>query len=140
MHFRTSFEISFRSCHEFCLDGVKTCYGPPGYALLIDVYAGLEASFFIISSFSFEFNEFGGSSMLATTLAWDNELPWTLETAIEALQETVHQDSSVVMRLRRGSLGVFVLSKNHVPTKGVHYLAVEKALEMIERKFHLLAR
>lgn len=38
-----------------------------------------------------EFNEFGGSSMLATTLAWDNELPWTLETAIEALQETVHQ-------------------------------------------------
>lgn len=50
------------------------------------------------------------------------------------------QDSSVVRRLRRGSLGIFVFSKNHVPTKGVHYLAVEKALEMIERKFHLLAR
>ncbi|XP_013676505.1 isochorismate synthase 1, chloroplastic-like isoform X2 [Brassica napus] len=141
MHFRTSFEISFRSCHEFCLDGVKTCYGPPGYALLIDVYAGLEIPAIpALPLTQVEFNEFGGSSMLATTLAWDNELPWTLETAIEALQETVHQDSSVVRRLRRGSLGIFVFSKNHVPTKGVHYLAVEKALEMIERKFHLLAR
>ncbi|KAG2328000.1 hypothetical protein Bca52824_010728 [Brassica carinata] len=87
-----------------------------------------------------EFNEFDGSSMLATTLAWDNELSWTLENAIEALQETMHQDSSVVMRLRRESLGVSVLSKNHVPTKERHYLAVEKALEMIERKFHLVAR
>ena len=29
--------------------------------------------------------EFGGSSMLDATLAWDNELSWTLENAIEAL-------------------------------------------------------
>ena len=32
-----------------------------------------------------EFNEFGGSSMFAAALAWDNELSWTLENAIEAL-------------------------------------------------------
>ena len=38
-----------------------------------------------------EFNEFGGSSMLAATLAWDDELSWTLENAIEALQETMLQ-------------------------------------------------
>ena len=38
-----------------------------------------------------EFNEFGGSSMLATTLAWDIELSWMLENAIEALQETMFQ-------------------------------------------------
>ncbi|VVB15291.1 unnamed protein product [Arabis nemorensis] len=38
-----------------------------------------------------EFNEFGGSSMLAATIAWDNELSWSLENAIEALQETMLQ-------------------------------------------------
>ncbi|KAF2594148.1 hypothetical protein F2Q70_00045431, partial [Brassica cretica] len=38
-----------------------------------------------------EFNEFGGSSMLAATLAWDDELSWTVEDAIEALQETMLQ-------------------------------------------------
>ena len=38
-----------------------------------------------------EFNEFEGSSMLAATLAWDDELSWTLENAIEALQETMLQ-------------------------------------------------
>ncbi|KAG2254231.1 hypothetical protein Bca52824_084367 [Brassica carinata] len=81
-----------------------------------------------------EFNEFGGSSMLAATLAWDDELSWTVEDAIEALQETMLQVSSVVMRLRRESLGVSVLSKNHVPTKGAYYPAVEKALEMIKQK------
>ncbi|KAH0875900.1 hypothetical protein HID58_073262 [Brassica napus] len=81
-----------------------------------------------------EFNEFGGSSMLAATLAWDDELSWTLEDAIEALEETMLQVSSVVMRLRRESLGVSVLSKNHVPTKGAYYPAVEKALEMIKQK------
>lgn len=60
---------------------------------------------------------------------------------IEALEETMLQDSSVVMRLRRESLGVSFLSKNHVSTKGAHYLAVEKALErLIKRKFHLLAK
>ena len=29
--------------------------------------------------------------MLAATLAWDNELSWTLENATEALQETMLQ-------------------------------------------------
>lgn len=38
-----------------------------------------------------EFNEFGGSSMLAATVAWDDELSWSLENAIEALQETMLQ-------------------------------------------------
>ncbi|KAF3513167.1 hypothetical protein F2Q69_00004448 [Brassica cretica] len=36
--------------------------------------------------------------------------------------------------------GVSVLRKNHVPTKGSHYPAEDKALEMIKQKFHLLAR
>ncbi|XP_018445815.1 isochorismate synthase 1, chloroplastic isoform X2 [Raphanus sativus] len=88
-----------------------------------------------------EFNEFGGSSMLAATLAWDDELSWTLENAIESLQETMLQVvSSVVMRLRRESLGVSVLSKNHVPTKGAYYPAVEKALEIIKHKSSSLSK
>ncbi|XP_013592784.1 PREDICTED: isochorismate synthase 1, chloroplastic isoform X2 [Brassica oleracea var. oleracea] len=87
-----------------------------------------------------EFNEFGGSSMLAATLAWDDELSWTLEDAIEALEETMLQVSSVVMRLRRESLGVSVLSKNHVPTKGAYYPAVEKALEIIKQKSSSLSK
>ena len=44
------------------------------------------------------------------------------------------QVSSIVMKLRKESLGVSVLSKNHVPTKGAYYPAVEKALEMINQK------
>ncbi|CAH2067285.1 unnamed protein product [Thlaspi arvense] len=87
-----------------------------------------------------EFNEFGGSSMLAATVAWDDELSWTLENAIEALQETMLQVSSVVTKLRRESLGVSVVSKNHVPTKGAYYPAVEKALEMINQKSSSLSK
>ncbi|XP_010498294.1 PREDICTED: isochorismate synthase 2, chloroplastic-like [Camelina sativa] len=81
-----------------------------------------------------EFDEFGGSSMLAATVAWDNELSCTLENAIEALQKTMLQVSSVIMRLRRESLGVSVVSKNHVPSEGAYDPAVSNALEIIKDK------
>ncbi|CAH2036921.1 unnamed protein product [Thlaspi arvense] len=81
-----------------------------------------------------EFDEYGGNSMLAATVAWDDELSWTLENAIEALQETMLQVSSVVMRLRRESLGVSVVSKNHVPSEVTYYPAVNTALEIIKAK------
>uniref|UniRef100_A0A1J3CHQ6 isochorismate synthase n=1 Tax=Noccaea caerulescens TaxID=107243 RepID=A0A1J3CHQ6_NOCCA len=81
-----------------------------------------------------EFDEFGGNSMLAATVAWDDGLSWTLENAIEALQETMLQVSSVIKRLRRESLGVSVVSKNHVPSKGAYYPAVKSALEIIKDK------
>ena len=50
------------------------------------------------------------------------------------------QVSSVVVRLRRESLGVSVLRKNHVPTKGAYDPAVEKALEIIKRKSSSLSK
>ena len=50
------------------------------------------------------------------------------------------QVSSVVMRLRRESLVVSVLSKNHVPTKRAYYPAVEKALEMVKQKSSSLSK
>ncbi|CAH8381316.1 unnamed protein product [Eruca vesicaria subsp. sativa] len=81
-----------------------------------------------------EFVEFGGNSMLAATVAWDEDISWTLENAIEALQETMLQVSSVIMRLRRESLGVSVVSKNHVPSEGAYHPAVTSALETIKAK------
>lgn len=38
-----------------------------------------------------EFNELEESSMLATTIAWDNALSWTWTKAIKELQATIHQ-------------------------------------------------
>ena len=36
-----------------------------------------------------EFNEFEGSSMLVTTIAWDESLSWTFGKAVHALQGTM---------------------------------------------------
>ncbi|WZZ58019.1 hypothetical protein YC2023_058126 [Brassica napus] len=79
-----------------------------------------------------EFVEFGDNSMLAATVAWDEEISWTLENAIEALQETMLQVSSGIKRGRRESLGVSVVSKNHVPSEGAYHPAVTSALEIIK--------
>nr|VDD01071.1 unnamed protein product [Brassica oleracea] len=38
------------------------------------------------------------------------------------------------------SLGLYVLSKNYVPTKGSHYIAVKKALEMIKQNISSLSK
>ncbi|WZZ57938.1 hypothetical protein YC2023_058045 [Brassica napus] len=40
----------------------------------------------------------------------------------------------------RESLGLYVLSKNYVPTKGSHYIAVKKALEMIKQNISSLSK
>ncbi|WZZ13531.1 hypothetical protein YC2023_106620 [Brassica napus] len=40
----------------------------------------------------------------------------------------------------RESLGLYVLSKNYVPTKGSHYTAVKKALEMIKQNISSLSK
>lgn len=56
------------------------------------------------------------------------------------LQTLLCQVSSSVMRLRSESLGVSVVSKNHVPTIGAYFPAVEKALEMIKQKSTSLSK
>lgn len=38
-----------------------------------------------------EFNEFEGSSMLVTTIAWDESLSWTFDKAVHSLQTTMSQ-------------------------------------------------
>jgi len=44
------------------------------------------------------------------------------------------------MRLRRESLGVSVVSKNHVPSEGAYYPAVNNALEIIKDKHSPLSK
>ncbi|KAK6920823.1 Chorismate-utilizing enzyme, C-terminal, partial [Dillenia turbinata] len=63
------------------------------------------------------YNELEGSSMLRTTIAWDNALLWTWESAIEALQATICQ-------LRRKVPETFILRINNVPNKAYWDLAV----------------
>lgn len=38
-----------------------------------------------------EFDELEDSSILATTIAWDNSLSWTLGNAIDELKATMHK-------------------------------------------------
>lgn len=78
--------------------------------------------------------------MLAATVAWEDELSWTLHNAIESLEETMLQVSSVIVRLRRESLGVSVVSKNNVPSKGDYYPSVNSALEIIKEKYSPLSK
>lgn len=63
-----------------------------------------------------------------------NSSPTISEWSFILTRALMCQVSSIVMKLRKESLGVSVLSKNHVPTKGAYYPAVEKALEMINQK------
>ncbi|KAL0697908.1 hypothetical protein Bca4012_054030 [Brassica carinata] len=81
-----------------------------------------------------EFVEFERSSMLAATVAWEDELSWTLQNAIESLEKTLLQVSSVIVRLKRESLGVSVVSKNHVPSEVAYHPSVNTALEIIKAK------
>lgn len=71
--------------------------------------------------------------MLAATVAWDNALSWTWENAINALQSTLQQVSSIVVKLRKEASKTFILSNNHIPSKAHWHLAVKRALEIINK-------
>lgn len=51
----------------------------------------IEDSHFVCIKVQVEFNEFEGSSMLVTTIAWDDSLSWTFLEAVHALQTTMRQ-------------------------------------------------
>ncbi|KAL8158326.1 isochorismate synthase, chloroplastic-like isoform X3 [Apium graveolens] len=81
-----------------------------------------------------EFDEFEGSSILATTIAWDDALFWTFGMAISQLQDTMRQISSAIVRLSKEVPNTFIVSNNHVPSKSYWDLSVNRALQMISRK------
>nr|XP_018453419.1 PREDICTED: isochorismate synthase 2, chloroplastic-like [Raphanus sativus]XP_018453420.1 PREDICTED: isochorismate synthase 2, chloroplastic-like [Raphanus sativus] len=101
---------------------------------LIRAYGGLR--FDPNGEVGVEWEQFGAFyftvPQLAATVAWEDELSWTLQNAIESLEEIMLQVSSLIVRLRRESLGVSVVSKNHVPSEGDYHPSVDTALEIIK--------
>ncbi|KAK2984365.1 hypothetical protein RJ640_005381, partial [Escallonia rubra] len=87
-----------------------------------------------------EFVELEGSSMLATTVAWDNALSWTYAQAISTLQATMRQVSSIVVELRKDVPITFIISNSHVPGKKSWDHAVNRALQMINRSNSALVK
>nr|ACG29719.1 hypothetical protein [Zea mays] len=80
-----------------------------------------------------EFNELEESSVLATTIAWDDSLSWTWHNAVEELQSTLRKISPCSsVQANKASLQTAIVSLNHVPTKASWDLAVTKALHMIK--------
>lgn len=78
-------------------------------------------------------DELDGCSMLATTIAWDNAFSWTWEQAVDAVEATMTQISSNVLKLSKEVTRSFILSNSHVPCKMYWDLAVERALQIINR-------
>ncbi|KAJ0959981.1 hypothetical protein J5N97_000237 [Dioscorea zingiberensis] len=78
-----------------------------------------------------EFDELEDSSILATNIAWDNSLSWTLGNAIDELKATMHQISSIVLKLQKQVCSMLMLSNSHIPSKKYWDLAVNRALQKI---------
>ncbi|RWR80421.1 isochorismate synthase, chloroplastic-like protein isoform X1 [Cinnamomum micranthum f. kanehirae] len=94
-------------------------------------WEGFGSFYFVVPQV--EFDELEGSSMLATTIAWDDSLLMSWGKAVEGLLATLRQISFFV-KLQKEVPRTVVLSKNHVPTKASWELAVMKAMRMINSK------
>ncbi|KAL5544401.1 hypothetical protein UlMin_008185 [Ulmus minor] len=107
-------------------------------AMRFDARSSISSDWKAFGSFYFvvpqvELDEFKDNSVLATTIAWDNSLSRTLDMAINELQATISQISSVVVKLRKEAPGAFIVSKEHIPSKMYWDLAVNRVLQKIAR-------
>ncbi|KVH98715.1 ADC synthase [Cynara cardunculus var. scolymus] len=107
-------------------------------AIRFDALANISSEWEAFGSFFFmipqvEFNEFEGSSMLVTTIAWDQSLSWTFKKAAHALQATMGQVSSSIVKLRKEVPTTSILSSNNVPSKKLWDFGVNRALQMINK-------
>ncbi|KAK9060998.1 hypothetical protein SSX86_018178 [Deinandra increscens subsp. villosa] len=109
-------------------------YGAIRFDALADISSEWEAfgSFFFMIP-QVEFNEFEGSSMLVTTIAWDESLSWTFGKAVHSLQSTIRQVSSSIVKLRKEVPNTSILSCTNVPSKKLWDFGVNRALQMINR-------
>ncbi|KAK3133165.1 hypothetical protein QOZ80_6AG0533210 [Eleusine coracana subsp. coracana] len=87
-----------------------------------------------------EFNELEESSVLATTIAWDDSLSWTWQNAVDRVQSTLQKISPSSVKVNKSSLQTNIMSLNHVPTKASWDLAVTKALQMIKGRHSELVK
>ncbi|XP_057474661.1 isochorismate synthase, chloroplastic isoform X1 [Actinidia eriantha] len=139
--------VYFRHSHQFSVDDwrsikrflSKKCPLIRAYGgIRFDARANISPEWKAFGSFYFmvpqvEFDELEESSVLASTIAWDNALSWTYGKAIAALQYTMEQVSSIVTRLQKDVPNTFILSNNHVPIKASWDNSVKRALQMINR-------
>nr|GEV60628.1 isochorismate synthase [Tanacetum cinerariifolium] len=107
-------------------------------AIRFDALANISSEWEAFGSFYFmipqvEFNEFEGSSMLVTTIAWDESLSWTFGKAVHALQGTMRQVSTNIVKLRKEVPNTSILSSNNVPSKKLWDFGVNRALQMINK-------
>ncbi|KAK7390483.1 hypothetical protein VNO78_25789 [Psophocarpus tetragonolobus] len=115
-------------------------------AIRFNAKAKVSSEWLAFGSFYFmipqvEFNELEGGSMLTITIAWDNDLSWTWENAISALQETLCKVSSSIMKFpKQTTPPTLILSSHNIPNKVDWDLAVNRALQMIEQNDSLLTK
>nr|CAB3453213.1 unnamed protein product [Digitaria exilis] len=93
-------------------------------------WEGYGSFYFIVPQV--EFNELEESSVLATTIAWDESLSWTWQNAVNDAQALLQKISPCSVEVNKSSLNTTIMSLNHVPTKASWDLAVTKALQMIK--------
>nr|XP_043637027.1 isochorismate synthase, chloroplastic-like isoform X2 [Erigeron canadensis] len=107
-------------------------------AIRFDALANTSSEWEAFGSFYFmipqvEFNEFEDSSMLVTTIAWDESLSWTFEKAVHTLRATMRQVSSSIVKLRKEVPNTSILCSNNVPSKKLWDVGVNRALQMISK-------
>uniref|UniRef100_A0A1D1YNM1 isochorismate synthase n=1 Tax=Anthurium amnicola TaxID=1678845 RepID=A0A1D1YNM1_9ARAE len=105
-------------------------------AIRFDATTNVSAEWKDFGSFYFavpqvEFDELEESSRLAINIAWDNNLHWPWEKAINSLQNTMQQISLSSASFQRQVPTSIILSSSHTPTKAYWDAAVKKALQMI---------
>ncbi|ESW06005.1 hypothetical protein PHAVU_010G011700 [Phaseolus vulgaris] len=114
-------------------------------AIRFNAEAKVSSEWLAFGSFYFmipqvEFNELEGGSMLTITIAWDNDLSWSWENAINALQETLCNVSSSIVNFPKSTPPTLILSSHNIPSNVDWDLAVNRALQMIERNDSLLTK
>ncbi|XP_049345325.1 isochorismate synthase, chloroplastic-like isoform X1 [Solanum verrucosum] len=114
-------------------------------AIRFDATADIASEWSAFGSFYFmvpqvEFDELEGSSIIAATIAWDNAASWTYQRAIDALQATVWQLSSVLITVQKKNPHSHILDSTHVPGKASWDNAVKRALQIISRNDPVLIK
>ncbi|XP_039118562.1 isochorismate synthase 2, chloroplastic isoform X2 [Dioscorea cayenensis subsp. rotundata] len=108
-------------------------------AIRFDARANISSEWKDFGSFYFtvpqvEFDELEESSILATTIAWDDSLLWTWKNAVDGLQVTMHQISPYFHKSTTEVPQTTIISWNHVPTKASWNTSVKKALQIIRSR------
>ncbi|KAH0662943.1 hypothetical protein KY290_030232 [Solanum tuberosum] len=114
-------------------------------AIRFDATADIASEWSAFGSFYFmvpqvEFDELEGSSIIAATIAWDNAASWTYQRAIDALQATIWQLSSVLITVQKKNPHSHILDSTHVPGKASWDNVVKRALQIISRNDPVLIK